>query len=68
MNALNAIVSLGLGLLVGAIILATGLWMDRARDRRWQRELREPLPTRQPDIRFPRGIRYPEQQKNEDNQ
>lgn len=48
MNTLNALISMGLGLSVGAVILAAGIWMDKARERRWQRELREPQPTHTP--------------------
>lgn len=55
MNTLNMLISLGLGLTVGAIILGAGLLMDHARDHRWQNELdnRPPLPRRIPNPRKP---------------
>ena len=43
MNVINALVSLGLGLTTGALVLGAGLWMDRARSRRWDRELNAPF-------------------------
>ena len=30
-----------LGLLVGAIVLGAGIWIDKSRDRRWQREMND---------------------------
>jgi len=43
MNVINALVSLGLGLTTGALVLGAGLWMDRARARRWEREQNAPF-------------------------
>lgn len=74
----NALFALGLGLFVGLVILAAGLWMDRARERRWQRELEgieqasssaaeglRSMAREASRIRFPKGLRTPEQRKDD---
>lgn len=33
--------ALGLGIIVGLIVMAAGMWIDHLRDVRWQRELNE---------------------------
>lgn len=38
-NWVTMLVALGLGVVVGLLFLAAGMWMDRARERRFMREL-----------------------------
>lgn len=35
----NALLAVVLGLTAGGVILGVGIWIDRARERSWQREI-----------------------------
>lgn len=60
------LVALGFGVIVGAVFLAVGMWADRARIARWDRELNSAYAPR--DIVNPTlPRRLPQQRETEEN-